>query len=140
MRAPYRASPPDSLGVVHLYPYIRVRIGKKRAQVSRPFEAMVDSGASDCIFHQSIGTSKGIKVESGRKEIRNGIGGKQEVWIHPVQLYVGASEMIEINAAFAKDLPLAGLLGRIGFFEHFKITFDPSSEPPGLELERIHKV
>jgi hypothetical protein len=31
------------------------------------------------------------------------------------------------------------LLGRIGFFEHFKITFDPSSDPPGLEIELIHK-
>jgi hypothetical protein len=138
MRAPYRAAP-DPQGTVHLYPFIRVRIGKKHAQASRPFEAMVDSGATDCIFHQSIAASIGIKLESGRKEIRTGIGGNQEVWIHPVQLYVGMSEIIGINAAFAKDLPLAGLLGRIGFFEHFKITFDPTSEPPGLELERIYK-
>jgi hypothetical protein len=30
-------------------------------------------------------------------------------------------------------------LGRVGFFEHFKITFDPSSNPPGFDLERIYK-
>jgi hypothetical protein len=138
MRAPYRAYP-DNSGTIHLYPLIRICVGKKRAQKTRPFEAMVDSGASDCIFQESIAQAIGIKLETGKKEIRTGIGGTQEVWIHPVQLYVG-TEIIEIDAAFAKSLPVAGLLGRIGFFEHFKITFDPSNDPPGLELERIYKV
>jgi hypothetical protein len=58
--------------------------------------------------------------------------------VHPIQLYVG-TDIIEINAAFSAGLPIAGLLGRIGFFEHFKITFDPSSDPPGLEVERVYK-
>jgi hypothetical protein len=139
MHAPYRAYPDPQTGIVHLYPLIRVRIGKKHAQASRHFEAMVDSGSSDCIFQESIASAIGIKIESGKKEVRNGIGGPQDVWIHPIQLYVGMTDIIEINAAFAKTLPMAGLLGRIGFFEHFKITFDPSSDPPGLEIERIHK-
>lgn len=47
--------------------------------------------------------------------------------------------MFKIKAGFVADLPLAGLLGRIGFFEYFKITFDPSTSPPGFELERIYK-
>jgi len=101
---------------------------------------MVDSGSSDCIFHQSLAAPIGIKIESGRKEMRTGIGGTQEVWIHPIQLYVGVADLIEIDAAFSKNLPVAGLLGRIGFFEHFKITFDPSGNPPGLELERVYKM
>ena len=120
-------------------PFIRVRLGRKRTPlITRVFEAIVDSGASDCIFPEAVAIALGIKVESGKKEQRNGIGGSQDVWIHPVQLYVGA-EVVEINAAFAKSLPVAGILGRIGFFEHFRITFDPSTEPPGLELERIYK-
>jgi hypothetical protein len=138
MRAPYRAYP-DKNGTIHFLPFIRVRLGRKRTPlITRAFEAIVDSGASDCIFPEAVAIALGIKVESGKKEQRNGIGGSQDVWIHPVQLYVGA-EVVEINAAFAKSLPVAGILGRIGFFEHFKITFDPSSEPPGLELERIYK-
>jgi hypothetical protein len=138
MRAPYRAYPAKD-GTVHFVPFIRVRVGKKRApQITRVFEAIVDSGASDCIFPDAVALAIGIKLESGKKEQRNGIGGSQDVWIHPVQLYVGA-EILEINAAFAKSLPVAGILGRIGFFEHFKITFDPSTDPPGLELERIYK-
>jgi hypothetical protein len=137
MRAPYRPYP-DQNGKIHLYPLIRVQVGKKHAQRTRHFEAMVDSGAADCMFPESVAQAIGIDLKTGKKEQRTGIGGTQDVWIHPIQLYVGL-EVITINAAFAKALPVAGLLGRIGFFEHFKVTFDPSSNPPGLELERIHK-
>jgi hypothetical protein len=132
IRAPYRAYP-DKNGNAHYYPFINVSVGKKRAQRTRPFEALVDSGASDCMFPIALAAAIGIKVESGRQEDRTGIGGAQIVWVHPVQLYVGA-DIIDINAAFAKTLPVAGILGRAGFFEHFRITFDPSGNPPGLEL------
>jgi hypothetical protein len=62
----------------------------------------------------------------------------QDVWVHPVVLHVG-EHALDIKAAFTKNLPVSGLLGRRGFFEHFKITFDPSSDPPGMELERVLK-
>jgi len=137
MRAPYRPSPSKE-DKVDFYPTIRVSVGKKHAQRSRPFEALVDSGATICIFHHEIAKAIGLKIENGRKEQMNGIGGPQDVWMHPVQLFVGG-ELLEIEAGFAKTLPVAGILGRKGFFQFFKITFDPSSEPPGLELERIHK-
>jgi hypothetical protein len=100
---------------------------------------MIDSGANDCIFHADIGRAIGMNLASGTKEIRTGIGGHQDVWVHPIVLYVGDSAL-NIRAGFAENLPVAGLLGRIGFFEHFKITFDPSSNPPGVELERIRKI
>ena len=67
-----------------------------------------------------------------------GVGGRTEVWIHPVSLFVG-TQVLQINAAFSGALPVAGLLGRSGFFEYFRITFDPGGDPPGLELERVHK-
>jgi hypothetical protein len=31
------------------------------------------------------------------------------------------------------------LLGREGFFDHFRVTFNPETTPPGLELERVRK-
>jgi hypothetical protein len=137
MRAPYRTFPgPD--GSILYYPFIRIRVGIARGTTTRFFEALVDSGASDCMFPESIASAIGIKVESGKNEFRNGIGGPQEVWTHPIVLYVG-EHTLPINAAFAKTLPVGGLLGRRGFFDHFKITFDPTSDPPGLELERVHK-
>ena len=137
MRVAYRTFPGPN-GSILYYPFIRVRVGKKRGQTTRFFEALVDSGASDCMFPESIASAIGIRIESGRKDARNVIGGQQDVWIHPIVLYVG-EHALHINAAFAKTLPVAGLLGRVGFFDHFKITFDPTSDPPGLELERVHK-
>ena len=136
MRAPYR-SLPDKNGKVQWYPFIRVSIANRRGPKTRLFEALVDSGASDCIFHATLATAIGINLESGRKEVRSGIGGVQDIWMHPIQLYVG-SELLNIEAGFAKDLSVAGLLGRLGFFEHFRVTFDPSSVPPGMEIERVH--
>ena len=91
------------------------------------------------MFHASIASAIGIKLESGRKEQRMGIsGGGGDVWVHPIQLYVGM-DLLSIEAAFSPDLPLAGLLGRSGFFEHYRITFDPAPYPPELEIERIYR-
>jgi hypothetical protein len=86
-----------------------------------------------------VATAIDIKLESGNREQRNGVGGAQDVWVHSVQLFVG-DQILEIEAAFAKELPIAGVLGRSGFFEHFRITFDPASDPPGLDIERVYKV
>jgi len=137
MRAPYRTLPgPD--GTTLYYPLLRIRLGKSRGVTTRFFEALVDSGAADCLFSESIATAIGIDLETGQKERRSGIGGNQDVWVHPVVLHVG-EHALDIEAAFTKNLPVSGLLGRRGFFEHFKITFDPSSDPPGMELERVLK-
>lgn len=38
---------------------------------------------------------------------------------------------------FVEDLPVPGLLGRKGFFDNFRVTFDHSTEPPTLAYERI---
>jgi hypothetical protein len=44
-----------------------------------------------------------------------------------------------VKAAFTDKLPVAGILGRRGFFENFKVTFDYSYDPPEVHLERIHR-
>jgi hypothetical protein len=48
--------------------------------------------------------------------------------------------IVTLKAAFCEDLPIAGLLGRRGFLEQFRFTFDPSSTPPVFDLERIYRV
>jgi aspartyl protease len=106
---------------------------------TKRFEALVDSGASRCIFHSSLGKAIGLDVAKGEVEETVGVSGLPTVtYLHDVSLYV-ANQIIKIRAGFTDQLPLSGLLGRSGFFEHFKIIFDPSSEPPGFTLERIHK-
>ena len=65
-------------------------------------------------------------------------GAATRIYLHNVSLFV-LGNMFKIRAGFTDKLPLAGLLGRVGFFEHFKITFDPSSIPPGFDLERVYR-
>lgn len=114
-------------------------MGRKHGPTTRFFEALVDSGAADCMFPEDVAGAIGIKdITTGKKDERTGIGGRQDVWLHPIILYVG-EHALSIQAAFSRTLPVGGILGMQGFFEHFKVTFDPTSEPPGLDLERVHK-
>jgi len=50
-----------------------------------------------------------------------------------------AEHIILIKAGFYDRLGCAGILGRHGFFEHFAVTFDPSNNPPGMDISRIHR-
>jgi len=43
--------------------------------------------------------------------------------------------MVVIRAGFSDELPIAGILGMNGFFEHFRVIFDPTAQR--CELERI---
>jgi hypothetical protein len=100
------------------------------------YEAIVDSGADVCVFDASIAKRLGIKLEeSGADEMavlgRRGPGYPQEL-----KIIVG-SHSFQTTVLFFEDLPLAGLLGRKGFFDNFTITFDHSTEPPSLLYERI---
>lgn len=67
-----------------------------------------------------------------------GISGSRTVLFQRVVLFV-AGEALTIRAGFCQGLPVPGLLGRKGFFEQFRLTFDPTSEPAGLEFERIRR-
>ncbi len=98
---------------------------------------MVDSGAARCLFHASLGRAIGLNVEKGQEEDTIGVSGQPtKTYLHNVSLHV-PGHMIKVRAGFTDQLPLAGILGREGFFEQFRITFDPSGTP-GFELERIH--
>ncbi len=74
-------------------------------------------------------------MSSGVREITNGIGGPEEVWLHDVHLYIPGG-MVRIKAGFKDNLPLSGLLGTSGFFEHFRITFEGDTKQ--CVLERVY--
>lgn len=103
---------------------------------TKRFEAIIDSGASRCMFHADIGRHLGLDIQSGDLEKTQGISGSSDTWIHPVRLYVPGGP-IDIHAGFKENLPVAGLLGMNGFFENFVVTFIQ----PALscEIERIAK-
>jgi hypothetical protein len=104
---------------------------------TKPFLATIDSGSRSCLFHASIGESLGIPVCQGGHETIRGVVASTtgDIYYHRINLAI-AGEMFEVIAGFSYDLPLPALLGRDGFFDNFRVTFDPDSDPPGLELHR----
>jgi hypothetical protein len=104
---------------------------------SKRFESIIDSGASRCIFHADIGRSIGLEIEKGTVEETLGVSGiPNKTYLHKVVLYVPGGPL-EVLASFSDDLPVAGLLGIKGFFENYRIVFDPILRQ--CELERIHR-
>jgi hypothetical protein len=99
---------------------------------TKRFEAIIDSGATRCMFHADIGRFLGLDIKTGQRERTQGIGGSEETWIHQIFLYLPGGP-VSIYAAFKENLPLAGLLGMNGFFEHFTVAFDPVSLACNLE-------
>ena len=92
---------------------------------SKRFEAIVDSGSATCLFHGSIARSIGVRIEDGREGIVNGVvpGVTSAVYYHKVKMFVVGQIMD----------------AEVGFSDGFKITFDPSSNPPGMDIERIYR-
>jgi hypothetical protein len=79
----------------------------------------------------------GLDIETGEKEETLGISGKAStIYLHDISLYAPGG-VIPVKAGFGAELPVAGLLGMKGFFEHFRITFDPISQT--CELHRVFK-
>jgi hypothetical protein len=133
---------PTSKGIDDWWAALPVQLSNpaKHSPPCRKFEAIIDSGAAMCIFHSSIGQSIGLNIQKGEEDETTGISGNPtKIYLHNVSLHIPGGHVIKIRAGFTDELPVAGLLGRTGFFEHFKITFDPSSTPPGFDLERIYK-
>ncbi len=96
----------------------------------------MDSGASRCIFHASIGRHIGLDVESGQTEHTAGISAISQLYLHEIALYAPGGP-VNIQAGFMEGLPVAGLLGMNGFFEHFIVKFDLSEQI--FELDRIYR-
>lgn len=120
-------------------PLIPVRLSYNHGKQTPRIEALVDSGADDCLFHSDIAHGLGIKsVEDGIHATTGGIvpGVKTDVFFHQVNLWVGA-DMIKLMAGFSKGMSVGALLGRRGFFENFIVTFDPSNNPPGFTIQRL---
>lgn len=97
-------------------------------------EALIDSGSTRCLFHADIGRFLGLDIAAGAKEETLGISGLDITYLHDVVLYIPGGAVI-MKAGFKENLPLAGLLGMQGFFEHFVITFDHNAL--ACNLQRI---
>lgn len=95
---------------------------------------MVGTGSDYCLFHASIGASIGVKIHSGPEGDLGGVisSPRSKVYYHDIKLVVGA-DIVEIKAGFSWDLN-ENLLGQIGFFDNFIVTFDPTPLPLALKF------
>lgn len=144
MRCDYKIIPlnqphpayPDETSV--WMPLLPVRLSYRHGKQTPRIEALINSGASDCLFRADICPLLGITLEKGIKSSTSGIvpGERIDVYFHDVNLWVVA-DRIRIRAGFSDRLSVGALLGRHGFFENFIITFDPSNSPPGFDIVRI---
>jgi len=103
---------------------------------SRRFRAIVDSGAEVSLFEASMGAQLGLRIKDGPMEslqVASSAGGAA-VYFHRVRLNI-AGHVLEIWGGFCYDLAVPALLGRHGFFENFKVTFDPKRK--GMQVDRV---
>jgi hypothetical protein len=115
---------------------INIALPHKNAPRTKRFEAIIDSGATLCQFQAAIGRSLGLVIEKGEPMQTMGISGPTQMYLHDVSLYIPGG-IVTAKVGFSDTLPILGLLGMSGFFEHFKITFDSAAFR--CELERIFR-
>ena len=115
---------------------IRLVNGKRTVRV----EGIVDSGSHFCLFHWRIGELLGLEVRDGARDTVLGAlrSPRSEVFYHRLSMEV-AGERLNITAGFSRDVLQPCLLGRDGFFDHFRVTFNPETSPPGLEIEAVRR-
>jgi len=139
-KIPYKIYP-DAFGPpdAHLYSAmlnVQIALLSANAPRTKRFEAIIDSGATRTLFHADFLRYLGVNLTAGEPEIIQGIGGRESTYLHEIALYIPGGA-VKIKAAFKDGLPVAGLLGMQGFFEFFKVSFDP--EARACEIERVYR-
>lgn len=116
------------------YPIIPVVIeGRERIIV----HALVDSGATISLFHMSIAEDAGIDLRDAEQAYLAGIGGYVRGYIKKqVRMTIEGLESITIPIAFTEYIASnTAVLGRLGFFEAFEITFREWEEKANNKAE-----
>lgn len=103
-----------------------IRITLKNGKTSIPLEVLIDSGADICIFSSQIGELLGIDVKKGKAKKVTGVTGESETYyLHPVKLDVGGWEHPALVGFLeTRSSDSYGIVGQIGFFDHFSVKFD----------------
>jgi hypothetical protein len=135
LKIEYKAFPNDVSGSIYSAMLnVQVALPAPQSPRTKRFEAIIDSGASRCLFHADIGSFLGIDIKKCPVEVTQGIGGDCDTYLHDLTLYIPGGP-VTIKAGFKENLPAAGLLGMEGFFDHFIVVFDPTAK--ACELTRL---
>jgi hypothetical protein len=137
LKLPYKKFPNKGGGFYYaaVLP-VNIALPQKNSPRSKRFEAIIDSGATVCQFQAAIGRAIGLDIEKGEPLETMGIAGPTKMYLHDVSLYIPGG-IVTAKVGFSDALPILGLLGMEGFFEHFTVTFD--STDLRCVLERIFR-
>lgn len=118
-----------------LAPWIPVKF-EANDQVYEIF-ALVDSGADYCIFDNNVANFLGINIKSGKLERTEGISGSHDIYyFDKLWINIGGYQL-KVRAGFIDGQlasgMIAGVLGRQGFFEYFKVCVDEEAKEVELK-------
>lgn len=134
---PYTVLPSKSQGKVYL-PLARVVLNYKKTHkiTPKPISALIDSGADVCFCNDLIGAWLGVRLDKIKIE--------KEFTAVNMSTFKTKSQIITLHAfgksydckfyftdVLPKHTPI--ILGQIGFFDHFKITFDYQNKLMDIE-------
>lgn len=107
-------------------------------------QALIDSGADQCVFDSNIAKALGLSLTEGKKGRVAGLTGTAApIYLHAVELSInGQSYKTEVGFTPGMSAYSYGVLGQIGFFDHFKVRFsylrgriDLTPERKALDLD-----
>lgn len=121
---------PSSVGPIYK-PWVQVNLSyRKTHKITPKIVALVDSGADVCFCAKDIGLWLGVQFKGKNKFTFTAANRTMfETIKETITLYIG-EKSYWCSFYFAESLPRETpiILGQIGFFDHFKITFDLKSK------------
>lgn len=110
----------DYLALGGVYrPYLRVMLCSGHNLFPHPFTCLIDFGSDSNLFPASVAELMKINLSKDKQITILGIGNSKIVaYRHKLKIYLGAINFFtDIDFAYEQPVPL---LGRNGFFDHFK--------------------
>lgn len=104
-------------------------VGEKRIRS----QALVDSGATISIFGEETANSLDIDIETGKRTILGGVGGRIVGYIHKIKVRIAGKEFLCPIVFSHEYLVSFNLLGRETIFKQFKIIFEEKKNLLTLE-------
>lgn len=98
---------------------------------------LVDSCADSCILDRDVADFLGLDILKGEYIKTHGIGGNADVYYFAnIYINIGGTE-VKTKCGFIDGYlmegRIAGVLGRQGFFDHFKVCIDEKSKEIDLK-------
>jgi hypothetical protein len=137
MKFPYLCVPTDSSSAFPkrkaLYrPVIPIHVYSPDLKYKFRHYALLDTGADYNLFHAGLLDILNVDyLKEGKREDMSGIEGTAvETYFHDVAIEIGPwryeayTGFTNYGMVSTSDQMLYGILGQVGFFERFKVTFD----------------